>query len=304
MKKKTITPIILATALFLTACGSDTATESTATAEAAPTTAETEAPVETEKVTETEAVTETEVETETEAEEIPFAIEHDWKFYDISDFSLGYFTYVNDGATIATSPDYVEAIQGDADISFTEFSKSKPDADGDVTYTITAKISATPTWKYAEGASFSGNCSLPGFVLCDYYTGIVIPRKASRDNATIEFGAKIEIEGKTCPIRCTFDSTWERSEPTTDFIEDGWYKAYQNVTCINIFKIRAPQDYDGLTLATTYATEEGYKKAIENTDADTIDETLKRFGENDNGTFEDTSDYRFIRISDYATETE
>ena len=83
-----------------------------------------------------------------------------------------------------------------------------------------------------------------GIVLCDSYTGRIVPGADTDEDMQIESQAELEWEGESYTIRYQEDISWDQGGGIRDE-ENGYISVMtESITC----KVTIPKDYDGLVL--------------------------------------------------------
>ncbi len=209
-----------------------------------------------------------EEEPEEEPVPVPFAEENGFTFEDPYDQIFyaptcveAYYTDENGNRTEDIGEDHAEATSTDCSYSFRPFTVSEPDEEGNVVITITqdSEFSTTVVNKGVEpNCAFDTHYRM--FRLFDYYTGqqIIIPDYSELTYEMDEALTEIQWMGETIPIRVCAHEEWEQGsfEEAGESV-DG-FPVYENHTTFTVFyRIRVPQDYDGLMLV-------GYKDGVNN----------------------------------------
>ena len=134
-------------------------------------------------------------------------------------------------------------------------------------------------------------------MLCDYYTGIKMPGKSTDGDETVEYEKEIEVNGQKYMISYSEKVSWiSDDEWSHEEAEVGYINTYKKRTNITEYDIRVPEEYDGIVMYAAPVT----KESFENADFDDVNDTVKKVGENEDGSFDDVSDVHFIRIAEYA----
>ncbi len=115
------------------------------------------------------------------------------------------------------------------------------ETEGYQTVIIDSSVSGD-AWR--NGIEDKNHLSLKRFVLCEMYTGRIIPGAATEDDMQIEYGMEVEWEGENYHIGYTENTEWEWSD--WEEVDTGIWneKGTMHVTC----KVTVPEGYDGLML--------------------------------------------------------
>lgn len=248
-------------------------------------------------------VTETETE---EMGEMPCAEEQGWVFSDLSGFSAGTTALKADCERNYEEVDDPEFIvdASDAEYEILSATKGRPDDSGRIVYTFKYQKKYMLSAEKPEGnTNYVPGVGSPDFSVVDYYSGIVVPSRTMTTDTNggdeVESEVEIEYEGNTYVLGrtkvCSSNSDVISDWKTTG---NGKKKYEAEVTQMVRMEISAPEDFDGVVLVISYQNEPEDEQKDHR--GEEVDEAAYRFG--DDG--ENVNDYRFIRISDYATEAE
>ncbi len=274
--------------------------------------------VSTEAVSElTEEITEeatTEEPTTEEPAPVPYAEENGLKMGTMDDTGTGMpaFVFYNSEDALYENiiiPDGLISNTGQNSINVQNITVSEPDSDGMVTYHIefqrkTESIisdNSSTNWYVSAGAWYP--------VIFDYYTGYKIKAPDTLnglvDEAKEKESTSFDLNDKSISIErviiyddVSADCLWDPKET------DAGYDYTYNLAARYIYVIKAPQDYDGLTIA-IYNADINYDEYIEEVkdkDEDEATELRKLLDENKSGYQRKAEDYIYIRVKDYAVE--
>lgn len=239
-KKYLIAGVVLALSLSMVGCGKDTGSTT-----AEDTTGDVTTEAEVASDTDTEEVTEEEV------EEVSTWFSENGISFAGSGVSIPVYAYARneDGS----EDDSVEMTQEDATYSEPFVDVSEPDADGNITYTVTYNVSGT--WIGTMAADSDGYymsyVKFDGYSFVDAYTGTVFPGAGMTDDEnSYAADSVVEVDGKEYKISTSqsFESNFE--DPSWSFIDNNT-KAKATVDySIDVTKVAVvPAEYDGLILA-------------------------------------------------------
>lgn len=235
-KKYLIAGVVLALSLSLVGCGKDTGS---ATADGTTGDVTTEAEVASD--TDTEEATEEEVSTWFSENSISFTE---------GEVSIPAYTYARneDGS----EDDSVEMTQKDATYSEPSIDVSEPDADGNVTYTVTYSVRGTWSGMMAAGSGFIPNVYIMNYNFVDAYTGTEFPCADMTDEENSYYtDSVVEVDGKEYKISAgsSFESNFEE-EPSWSYFDNNTRAKATIAYTFDITMVAVvPAEYDGLILA-------------------------------------------------------
>ena len=234
-KKHLIAGVVLALSLSMVGCGKDT---SSTTADGT-----------TENVT-TEAEVASDTDTEEEVEEVSTWFSENGISFAEGEVSIPAYTYARneDGS----EDDSIEMTQKDATYSEPVVDVSEPDADGNVTYTVTYSVRGTWSGMMAAGSGFSPSVYIKNYNFVDAYTGTEFPCADMTDEENSYYtDSVVEVDGKEYKISAgsSFESNFEEEPSWSYFDNNTKAKATMQYT-FNITMVAVvPVEYDGLILA-------------------------------------------------------
>lgn len=130
--------------------------------------------------------------------------------------------------------------------------------------TVTIESSASgEIW--SNVAEYKDHLNLKRFVLCEMYTGRIVPSAPTDNDMQIEYGMEVEWEGETYQISYTENTEWEWGDWFDVEPGIGNMTGTIHVTCI----VTVPEGYDGLLLWASPHREWDGKSS----DAGVVDET-------------------------------
>lgn len=272
-KKYLIAGVVLALSLSMVGCGKDTGkTTAEGTTENVTTEAEVASDTDTEEVT------------EEEVEEVSTWFSENGISFAEGEVSIPAYTYARneDGS----ENDSVEMTQKDATYSQPSVNVSEPDADGNITYTVTYSVRGTWSGMMAAGSGFGMRVYIKNYYFVDAYTGTVFPDADMTDEEnSYATDSVVEVDGKEYKISTgsSFESNYE--EPSWSYFDNNTKaKATMKYTFDFTMVAVVPAEYDGLILALNGAG------ATEKTDLDTEIEDAHAFDGN-------VSDYIFKDVA-------
>ncbi len=234
-KKYLIAGVVLALSLSLVGCGKDTGS---ATADGTTGDVTTEAEVASD--TDTEEATEEEVSTWFSENSISFTE---------GEVSIPAYTYARneDGS----EDDSVEMTQKDATYSEPGIDVSEPDADGNVTYTVTYSVRGTWSGMMAAGSGFMSSVQIKNYHFVDAYTGTVFPNAdMTMEENSYATDSVVEVDGKEYKISTGQSFEYSEQEPSWSYFENNTKaKATMSYTSDITMVAVVPAEYDGLILA-------------------------------------------------------
>lgn len=238
-KKYLIAGVVLALSLSMVGCGKDTGST---TAEGTTGDVTTEAEVASD--------TDTEEATEEEVEEVSTWFSENGISFTEGEVSIPAYTYARneDGS----EDDSVEMTQKDATYSEPSIDVSEPDADGNVTYTVTYSVRGTWSGMMAAGSGFTPNVYIMNYNFVDAYTGTEFPCADMTDEENSYYtDSVVEVDGKEYKISAgsSFESNFEE-EPSWSYFDNNT-RAKATIAYTFDFTMVAvvPAEYDGLILA-------------------------------------------------------
>ena len=236
MKKKyLIAGVVLALGLSMVGCGKDMGST---TADGTTGDVTTEAEVASD--TDTEEATEEEVSTWFSENGISFAE---------GEVSIPAYTYVRkeDGS----EDDSEEVTQQDATYSEPVVDVSEPDADGNITYTVTYNASGTWNGTLPLGSGRSCGTTVKNYYFVDAYTGTVFPNADLTDEEnSYATDSVVEVDGKEYKISTSGSFEAIYGEPSMSYFENNTKAKVMVDYSINCTMVAVvPAEYDGLILA-------------------------------------------------------
>lgn len=238
-KKYLIAGVVLALSLSMVGCGKDTGST---TADGTTGDVTTEAEVASD--------TDTEEATEEEVEEVSTWFSENNISFTEGEVSIPAYTYARneDGS----EDDSVEMTQKDATYSEPSIDVSEPDADGNVTYTVTYSVRGTWSGMMAAGSGFIPNVYIMNYNFVDAYTGTEFPCADMTDEENSYYtDSVVEVDGKEYKISAgsSFESNFEE-EPSWSYFDNNT-RAKATIAYTFDFTMVAvvPAEYDGLILA-------------------------------------------------------
>lgn len=234
-RKYLIAGVVLALSLSMVGCGKDTG-KTTADGTTGDVTTEAEVASD----TDTEEVTEEEVSTWFSENGISFAE---------GEVSIPAYTYARneDGS----EDDSVEMTQKDATYSEPSIDVSEPDADGNVTYTVTYSVRGTWSGMMAAGSGFMSSVQIKNYHFVDAYTGTVFPNAdMTTEENSYATDSVVEVDGKEYKISTDQSFEYSEQEPSWSYFENNTKaKATMSYTSDITMVAVVPAEYDGLILA-------------------------------------------------------
>ncbi len=199
--------------------------------------------------TEAEVASDTDTEEATEEEVSTWFSENSISFTE-GEVSIPAYTYARneDGS----EDDSVEMTQKDATYSEPSIDVSEPDADGNVTYTVTYSVRGTWSGMMAAGSGFTPNVYIMNYNFVDAYTGTEFPCADMTDEENSYYtDSVVEVDGKEYKISAgsSFESNFEE-EPSWSYFDNNT-RAKATIAYTFDFTMVAvvPAEYDGLILA-------------------------------------------------------
>lgn len=238
-KKYLIAGVVLALSLSLVGCGKDTGST---TADGTTGDVTTEAEVASD--------TDTEEATEEEVEEVSTWFSENGISFTEGEVSIPAYTYSkNEDGSV---DDSIEMTQKDATYSEPVVDVSEPDADGNVTYTVTYSVRGTWSGMMAAGSGFTPNVYIMNYNFVDAYTGTEFPCADMTDEENSYYtDSVVEVDGKEYKISAgsSFESNFEE-EPSWSYFDNNT-RARATIAYTFDFTMVAvvPVEYDGLILA-------------------------------------------------------
>lgn len=239
MKKKyLIAGVVLALSLSMVGCGKDTGST---TADGTTGDVTTEAEVASD--------TDTEEATEEEVEEVSTWFSENGISFTEGEVSIPAYTYSkNEDGSV---DDSIEMTQKDATYSEPVVDVSEPDADGNVTYTVTYSVRGTWSGMMAAGSGFTPNVYIMNYNFVDAYTGTEFPCADMTDEENSYYtDSVVEVDGKEYKISAgsSFESNFEE-EPSWSYFDNNT-RAKATIAYTFDFTMVAvvPAEYDGLIL--------------------------------------------------------
>ena len=238
-KKYLIAGVVLALSLSMVGCGKDTGKT---TAEGTTGDVTTEAEVASD--------TDTEEATEEEVEEVSTWFSENGISFTEGEVSIPAYTYARneDGS----EDDSVEMTQKDATYSEPSIDVSEPDADGNVTYTVTYSVRGTWSGMMAAGSGFSPSVYIKNYNFVDAYTGTKFPCADMTDEENSYYtDSVVEVDGKEYKISAgsSFESNFEE-EPSWSYFDNNTRARASIAYTFDITMVAVvPAEYDGLILA-------------------------------------------------------
>ena len=309
MKKSVVTGLCLALALAtLSAC---TSTGSTGASEEPQATDE--AVVEESATESTEETTNTDInevaESEPTATPVPEPLywgeENGIEFTAQREFTTPVYNVATDGEDNIIPE--IECQNLETTFSITDVSVSEKDDEGYVIYSVSI-YSEIPYSAVVPGErEFAWYCGGPCISLMDYYTGTVFPAvdqegffdlNETHEQVSSDIAADVDVDGVTYSVKMTKSSEGDIVAGDNNgwtVIGDNLYQWDILVCATDVYSIKSPAEYDGLTMAVDKRGETEYKGSIEGeTEAPHV--LLTADGEGS------ISDYYFIKISDLIDE--
>ena len=248
--KRAITALLaLLIVLSLTACGGGNQTS--------PSAAPTETPVNTPAPTSAPTVSPAAAPTpeptpestpEPTPEPLAFADEHGWRFEKPTEFTIPVAQYA-DADNVEYNP--VTVTYGAPEISRTE-----PDGEGFITYTVTYSSPAKTDFNFDGTEIRDAYSQSNDYLLFDYYTGTYIHPGLSAvygGNDSAGISATIEYEGDSFDVYYSVDIELDEGEYAAEPSGNGYhYTSYSDGTYT--MTIRVPQAYDGLVIGLDHIT--------------------------------------------------
>jgi hypothetical protein len=244
-----------------------------------------------------EESSETTEQTETVVEEeapVTYAEENGWNFSDLSPMRIMCYTFWQDeDKNEVEGPADTTIEQQEALYSFSDITKSEPDENGNVVYTIGYTVMFKIVVNQPSGDGWTNpkiNTRVSLFSLVDEYTGTEFPSMDIVGDDSYDIYTDIVWDDATYSVGYTGTTEWEYG--TFSYSALKW-TANRHVR--HTLSVTAPEDYDGLVLCINNKGTTNVDKKLnteEATDAEII--TL------DDG--ETWDDYTFIRVSDYVKE--
>lgn len=272
-KRFLMTGVAIVLALSMAGCGKDTGST---TADGTTGDVTTEAEVASD--------TDTEEATEEEVEEVSTWFSENGISFTEGEVSIPAYTYAKneDGS----EDDSVEMTQKDATYSEPVVDVSEPDADGNVTYTVTYSVRGTWSGMMAAGSGFKASVYMMNYNFVDAYTGTEFPcADMTEEENSYYTDSVVEVDGKEYKISTgsSFESNFE--EPSWSYFDNNTRVRATSAYTFDITMVAVvPAEYDGLILALNGAG------AIEKDDLDTEIKEAQPFDGN-------VSDYIFKNVS-------
>ena len=238
-KKYLIAGVVLALSLSMVGCGKDTGST---TAEGTTGDVTTEAEVASD--------TDTEEATEEEVEEVSTWFSENGISFTEGEVSIPAYTYSkNEDGSV---DDSIEMTQKDATYSEPVVDVSEPDADGNVTFTVTYSVRGTWSGMMAAGSGVTPNVYIMNYNFVDAYTGTEFPCADMTDEENSYYtDSVVEVDGKEYKISAgsSFESNFEE-EPSWSYFDNNT-RAKATIAYTFDFTMVAvvPAEYDGLILA-------------------------------------------------------
>lgn len=237
-KKYLIAGVVLALGLSMIGCGKDTGST---TADGTTGDVTTEAEVASD--------TDTEEATEEEVEEVSTWFSENGISFAEGEVSIPAYTYARneDGS----EDDSVEMTQKDATYSEPSIDVSEPDADGNVTYTVTYSVRGTWSGMMAAGSGFMSSVQIKNYHFVDAYTGTVFPNAdMTTEENSYATDSVVEVDGKEYKISTGQSFEYSEQEPSWSYFENNTKaKATMSYTSDITMVAVVPAEYDGLILA-------------------------------------------------------
>lgn len=239
MKKKyLIAGVVLALSLSMVGCGKDTGST---TADGTTGDVTTEAEVASD--------TDTEEATEEEVEEVSTWFSENGISFTEGEVSIPAYTYSkNEDGSV---DDSIEMTQKDATYSEPVVDVSEPDADGNVTYTVTYSVRGTWSGMMAAGSGFMSSVQIKNYHFVDAYTGTVFPNAdMTTEENSYATDSVVEVDGKEYKISTGQSFEYSEQEPSWSYFENNTKaKATMSYTSDITMVAVVPAEYDGLILA-------------------------------------------------------
>lgn len=239
-KKYLIAGVALALSLSLVGCGKDTGSTIVDGTTG-------------DVTTEAEVASDTDAEEATEEEVSTWFSENSISFTE-GEVSIPAYTYARneDGS----EDDSVEMTQKDATYSEPSIDVSEPDADGNVTYTVTYSVRGTWSGMMAAGSGFIPNVYIMNYNFVDAYTGTEFPCADMTDEENSYYtDSVVEVDGKKYKISAgsSFESNFEE-EPSWSYFDNNTRAKATIAYTFDITMVAVvPAEYDGLILALNWA---------------------------------------------------
>lgn len=237
-KKYLIAGVVLALSLSMVGCGKDT---SSTTADG--TTGDV--------TTEAEVASDTDIEeaTEEEVEEVSTWFSENGISFTEGEVSIPAYTYAKneDGS----EDDSVEMTQKDATYSEPSIDVSEPDADGNVTYTVTYSVRGTWSGMMAAGSGFTPRVYIKNYNFVDAYTGTEFPcADMTMEENSYATDSVVEVDGKEYKISTGQSFEFSEQEPSWSYFENNTKAKATIAYTFDITMVAVvPAEYDGLILA-------------------------------------------------------
>lgn len=181
-----------------------------------------------------------------EADPNAFAVKHGWTFVEPTKISVP----VNKSVVAAYAEDFSVKVTYDAP----KITRSEPDENGFVTYTVAISSPTEFDYWFEENEIVDGNYSFNDYILCDYYTGTCIyaefPTINEGERLSKEIETTVEYGGKEYTVTCSIEA-WIG-------VPDGYINrhplwsgvySYSGTTPAGyLMTVSAPQEYDGLVI--------------------------------------------------------
>ena len=237
-KKYLIAGVVLALSLSMVGCGKDTGST---TAEGTTENVTTEAEVASD--------TDTEEATEEEVEEVSTWFSENGISFAEGEVSIPAYTYVR--KENGSEDDSEEVTQQDATYSEPVVDVSEPDADGNITYTVTYNASGTWNGTLTLGSGRSCGTTVKNYYFVDAYTGTVFPNADLTDEEnSYATDSVVEVDGKEYKISTSGSFEAIYGEPSMSYFENNTKAKVMVDYSINCTMVAVvPAEYDGLILA-------------------------------------------------------
>lgn len=249
MKKKSLTGLFTAgmAVVVLSGCGNEVSVGSVNKTETE--TAQTEV-----VSTETETGADVQEETTESVEELTAWADENGVTFTEGELNILTYSYARD--TDGNVIDTVEATQQEALYSEPVIEVSEPDADGNVTYTITYTIASEWEGRMEEDTAYAGysaNWSFDTYELLDAYTGICFPSAGFdlyEDGGSGEYMLETEVlvNGVSYKVAVGEYSEQGLGEWGHDWVSDTELVSSVSWTTTTTLTVVAPAEYDGLLL--------------------------------------------------------